>query len=131
VRREVGDNHDWGGNRTQIRFYNRGTNLHRLWDSDLIEVSGQTPDEWLAALVAMDTPQARIAASVGDVEDWASESLRAARRAYQGPVTGMRIRPGAKLGDAYVEASMPVVRERLYRAGIRLATLLNKVWPER
>jgi len=26
----VGDNHDKGGNRTQVRFYDRGTNMHRL-----------------------------------------------------------------------------------------------------
>jgi len=26
----VGDDHDKGGNRTQVRFYDRGTNMHRL-----------------------------------------------------------------------------------------------------
>jgi hypothetical protein len=38
----------------------------------------------------------------------------------------MRIRPGARLADAY----LPIVRRRLYQAGLRLATLLNVVWPE-
>ena len=28
----VGDNHDKGGNLTQVRFFDRGTNMHRLWD---------------------------------------------------------------------------------------------------
>jgi hypothetical protein len=31
----VGDNHEKGGNLTQVRFYDRGTNMHRLWDSDI------------------------------------------------------------------------------------------------
>ncbi len=33
----VGDNHNRGGNDTQIRFFDMGSNMHRLWDSDLIE----------------------------------------------------------------------------------------------
>ena len=28
----VGDNHDKGGNQTQVRFFDKGTNMHRLWD---------------------------------------------------------------------------------------------------
>ena len=33
----VGDNHDEGGNDTQVRFFDRGTNMHSLWDSGMIE----------------------------------------------------------------------------------------------
>ena len=33
----VGDNHDRGGNDTQVRFFDRGTNMHSLWDSGMIE----------------------------------------------------------------------------------------------
>ena len=29
----VGDNHDKGGNQTQVRFFDRGTNMHALWDT--------------------------------------------------------------------------------------------------
>ena len=37
----------------------------------------------------------------GAVEDWATESLLAARQAYQVPETGKRIKSGTKLGDSY------------------------------
>src|SRR5262249_19692614 len=30
----VGDNQDKGGNLTQVRFFDRGSDIHRLWDSD-------------------------------------------------------------------------------------------------
>jgi hypothetical protein len=73
----------------------------------------------------MDTPQARSAADVGDIEDWATESLLAAREAYQDPATGRRIKPGAKLGDDYQARSLPVAERRLYQAGARLAMVLN------
>ena len=29
----VGDNHDKGGNQTQVRWFDKGTNMHRVWDS--------------------------------------------------------------------------------------------------
>ena len=126
----VGDNHDKGGNRTQVRFYDRGTNMHALWDSQIIERVSKSEDFWLTDLAALDTPENRTEWMKGTVEDWATESLMAARRAYQVPETGLRLRPGQKLGDAYVEANLPVVRQRLYRSGVRLAKVLNECFPE-
>ncbi len=29
----VGDNHDRGGNDTQVRWFSRGSNMHRVWDT--------------------------------------------------------------------------------------------------
>jgi hypothetical protein len=126
----VGDNHDKGGNQTQVRFFDRGTNMHRLWDSDMIERVGHTEDFWLAELAALDTPEARAVAMRGTVEDWATESLLAARQAYQVPETGKRLKPGQKLGDAYLESNLPVVRRRLYQGGVRLAMVLNAAFAE-
>ena len=126
----VGDNHDKGGNQTQVRFYDRGTNMHRLWDSDIIKRAGHDEDFWMADLAILDTPENREGAMRGTVEDWATESLLAARAAYQVPETGKRMKPGQKLSHAYYNANLPVVRQRLYQASIRLATLLNEVFPE-
>jgi hypothetical protein len=61
----------------------------------------------------------------------ATESPLVARQAYQEPVTGKRIKPRAKLGDAYQEANLPLARRRLYQAGARLAMVLNGAFPER
>jgi hypothetical protein len=52
----VGDNHDRGGNRLQVRFFRRATNLHHVWDSLLIEHWSHDEDRWLAELVAIDRP---------------------------------------------------------------------------
>jgi hypothetical protein len=83
--------------------------MHRVWDSGIIERAGRVEDAWLADLNAMDRPEARAQALAGAVEDWATESLLAARVAYQDPTTGMRIRPGARLADAYRDAHLPTV----------------------
>jgi hypothetical protein len=126
----VGDNNDKGGNRTQVRFFDRGTNMHSLWDSGMIEYICNTEDYWLKDLAALDTPEARAAAMNGMIEDWATESLLAARQAYQVPETGKRLKSGQKLADAYLDANLPVARRRLYQASVRLAMVLNQAFAE-
>jgi hypothetical protein len=126
----VGDNNDKGGNRTQLRFFDRGTNMHTLWDSGMIEHVCDTEDFWLKDLTALDTPEARVAAMKGTIEDWATESLLAARQAYQVPETGKRLNSGQKLSDAYLDANLPVLRRRLYQASVRLAMVLNQAFAE-
>ncbi len=126
----VGDNHDKGGNKTQVRFFDNGTNMHRLWDSDMILHAGDTEDFWVADLGELDTPNKRNEAMKGTVEDWATESLLLAKAAYQVPETGKRLKSGQKLGDAYLNIHLPVARKRLYQASIRLAMVLNETFPE-
>ena len=125
----VGDNHDRGGNDTQVRWFDRGSNMHRVWDSDLIEWNTRSEDVWLAELAELDTDKNRAPWMGGTVEDWATESLLAARAAYLVPGTDVRIKPGQKLSREYYDAHLPVVRRRLCQAGVRLAMVLNEVWP--
>jgi nuclease S1 len=127
----VGENHDQGGNRHQVRFFDKGSNLHSVWDTGIIDHAGRGEEGWLADLVAMDTPEALGEAQKGSVEDWATESLLAARQAYQDPTTGQRMKPGANLGDDYQAANLPVAKRRLYQAGARLAWVLDEVFQER
>jgi len=103
--------------------------MHRLWDSDLIEWNTRSEDVWVTELAEVDTPEARAVAMKGKVEEWATESLMAARGAYLVPKTGQRIKTGEKLSREYFDANLPIVRRRLYRAWIRLAVVLNETWP--
>jgi nuclease S1 len=127
----VGDNHDKGGNQTQVRWYDRGSNMHRVWDGSIIERAGTTEDFWLNDLASLDTTENRTAWMSGTPEDWATESLLAAREAYQDPQTGKRIKSGTKLGDAYQAKYLPVARQRLAQAGMRLAMVLNEAFAEK
>ncbi len=126
----VGDNHDRGGNGTQVRFFARGSNMHAVWDTLMIEHASKSEAFWLTDVAALDTAENRAAWTKGSVEDWATESLLAARQAYQDPGTGRRLKPGQKLADAYYEQNRPVVRRRLMQAGWRLAMVLNEALGE-
>ena len=99
--------------------------MRRVWDSGVIERAGATLDFWLKDLAALNTPENCAARLKGRVKEWATESLPAARAAYQDPATEKRIKPGTKLGDAYDNADMPVARQRMAQAGLRLAWVLN------
>jgi nuclease S1 len=121
----VGDNGDKGGNPTQVRFFDRGTNMHTPWDTGMIERVSESEEVWLADLAPLDTPEARQEAMKGAVEDWATESLLAAREAYKIPGTGKRLRNGQRIGDEYLTIHLPVAQRRLTQAGSRLAWLLN------
>ncbi len=121
----VGENHDKGGNQLQVRFFDRGSNLHAVWDTGIITKAQPNEEKWVAELVATDTREALAEARKGTVEDWATESLLAAREAYQDPKTGQRIKPGARLGDEYQARNLPVAKRRLYQASARLALVLN------
>jgi hypothetical protein len=124
----VGDNHDKGGNLTQVRWFDRGSNMHRVWDTGIIERAGGTEDFWLAELAELDTVETRAAWMSRTVEDWATESLFLARAAYEIPGTDQRIKSGQKLGNEYQAKHLPVVRRRLCQAAMRLAMVLNEAF---
>lgn len=75
----VGDNKDKGGNQTQVRVFEQGSNMHRLWDCDMVERSG-SEEAWLTRVSFASSSEADAA---GSMEDRATESLLAARADYQ------------------------------------------------
>lgn len=107
----VGNNHDRRGNSTQVRFFQRGSNLHAVWDTGLIGPGGKSEKAWLELLDEMAGDKNREAWRRVTVEDWANESLATAKEAYLIPETRERIRSGDGLGEDYVEWNLPTARE--------------------
>ena len=130
----VGHRADRGGNDLQVQFFDQGSNLHRVWDSGLIEHSknDKTDAEFEANrfqdLATKITPELADQWSKGTVEDWANESLVAAKGAYLNPLTGKELPKGAKLGQPYYEVNLPVAELRVEQAGVRLAAVLNSIF---
>ena len=108
-----GDHSDRGGNDTQLVCSTEVPACIAQWDDDVTEQDTRSEDASVAELVGLDTPEARGIAMKGTVEDWATESLLTARVAYPVPGTNDRIKPGQKLGRAYFDANLPVVRRQL------------------
>jgi hypothetical protein len=126
----VGHRGDRGGNDLQLRFFNRGSNLHRIWDSELLEHEYEHEDVLFRRLEAATTQGLVELWAQGTVEDWANESLNEAWRAYRMPCTNVELQPGAKLGREYQEIHLPIARMRVHQAAVRLAAILNGVFQE-
>jgi hypothetical protein len=124
----VGDRNDRGGNDLQVRFFDKGTNLHRLWDDGIIEHHSTDEVKWIGEIESFATAEQIRQWSIGGVETWANESLSAARQAYCVPGTHSMLKPGAVLGQEYFDASLPFVRRRLAQAATRLTTMLNEIF---
>jgi len=122
----VGDRRDRGGNGLQVQFFrDENSNLHRVWDSGLLREGFRNERALSEALLDVARrPEARDWTK-GSAEDWANESLEAARQAYAVPGSRNQLQPGARLGREYQEANLPLAVERLAKAGLRLSEVLN------
>ncbi|WP_262071795.1 S1/P1 nuclease [Stenotrophomonas sp. Marseille-Q5258] len=115
----AGYGHDKGGNDFQVQFNNRGTNLHSLWDSGMLNALKLDDDQYLARLMALPAPKVDKRSKIDrDAVQWAQASCRIA------------IAPGVypdrrTLPTSYAATYRPVAERELRLAGERLAVLLN------
>lgn len=104
---------DFGGNDYQVRWHDRGTNLHRVWDSLMLDDAHLSAARYARTLMDESAP----VPSGGTPVQWAEESCRIARTVYP---------PTRTITQAYVVRERPVAEQRLRQAGARLAALLNR-----
>jgi hypothetical protein len=115
----VSDNGDRGGNAVEVSFFDRVTNLHKVWDGQLIDQAGLTEDQYLQRLQGKMASLDLSSFERGTVVDWAMEGHRlAVQHAYQLP-------PRSALTEPYEDANLPVVDLALIKAGVRLAKVLK------
>jgi hypothetical protein len=124
----VGDTGSRGGNLIQVRFYSVGSNLHRVWDLQIMERHTGNEQVWLWDFNFLSNPKMVTEWSKGTPEDWATETLQIAKEAYCLPGTTTVMKSGTKLGDDYCWMAMPIIQKQLAKAGIRLAWTLNEIF---
>ena len=124
----VGDNNDQGGNLLQVRFFGVGSNLHHVWDSQIMDRHTRNEKVWLWDFDFVANPKMVAEWSKGSPEDWATESLLIAREAYRIPGSNKVMRSGARLGNEYYRFALPIIRTQLAKAGIRIAFVLNTIF---
>jgi len=113
---------DRGGNDIQLQWFGRGTNLHRVWDSDIIESYQMTYYELGDELNRSTNKKERKAFQQGTIYDWVEESHVLATEIYSSAQVG------EKLGYSYSYKYNPVVFDRLRKGGFRLAKILNDIF---
>ncbi|XP_028767638.1 endonuclease 1-like [Neltuma alba] len=133
----VGFTSDEGGNTIALRWFRRKSNLHHVWDKEVIvtalkdyyekdlnllleDLEGNYTD----GIWSDDVPSWSHCDDLSKcVDRWAKESINiACKWAYKGVEAGMT------LADDYFNTRMPWVMKRIAQGGIRLAMILNQVF---
>lgn len=111
---------DRGGNKHQVQYFGRGSNLHSVWDTSLLESAHKWGyGEW-ADQIDIATPPAYLIS--GNPDTWGEETYEIAKEVYADTPSG------ADLSYDYVARWAPVIEGQLLKGGLRLATLLNSLW---
>lgn len=116
----AGRGEDRGGNTVQLQWHGEGSNLHQLWDSLLIR---DIEANWRRQAARLARRPSQIAAKPGDSAEWARESCAI--------VAATGFYPANSTPDerTYLERWQRTLDQRLSLAGLRLAALLNGLFP--
>ena len=113
---------DWGGNRIKVRWYSKKSNLHRVWDVNIVEKSGLRYPGSVAFITDFKTDPGAI-----NIKRWFEDSYTLTNdRAYLHP-DGVRIKNGDHLGEVYFNANKGLVIEQIALAAHRLALTINAI----
>lgn len=137
---------DQGGNLLTGTFFGAETELHGMWDTDMIvrrlvdaygnqtgpfvrDVERRLAGEWKedAARWAGCNPAA-LPASHRCTTAWANEGARLTCTVGETNTDGQHIEIGFALGEQYYDTALPVIERRIAQGGVRLANLLNRVF---
>jgi len=116
----VGYGVDRGGNTVQVTYLGHQSNLHRVWDSEIIESEKITTEDCLAFYKTMDKKEIDQNKKI-NVEDWMAEPRSLLGDVYNFPSDN-------NIDQAYIDKNKKIVEQQLVIAGIRLAAVLNQVF---
>ena len=117
----VGHASDLGGNRIDVKWFGKKTNIHSVWDSKMIDSYQMSYTELAENRDELSKVQVK-AIEDGDVLDWVYESRNLAEQLYKS------VEENDDLSYAYMYQWFPTVRLQLQKGGIRLAKILNEIY---
>ena len=117
----IGRAEDRGGNDIQIRWFDTGSNLHRLWDSDMIDHYGMSYTE-LADKLPVQKKRDLYELQSGNIYAWIEATQEITNELYDS------VEVGQELGYSYIYKYWPVVEQQLLIGGVRLAGILNNIF---
>lgn len=144
----VGNGLDRGGNTCKLVFFNLNTNLHKVWDEDMIDTSKLSFTEMASFVEQGLTEEKQKLIQSGDTNQWAKESKELRNGLYPAEVNPPTpLAPNAGEGKTYCAAVVPaeiqpkvsydytykymaILNRRLLEGGLRLAMVLNQVFAD-
>ena len=116
----VGNGQDLGGNKLKVEWFWEKSNLHRVWDSDMIDSQKFSYTEMATNLDKVSKDKIK-EWQASTVRDWARESMALRDQVYDLPHDN-------KINYEYRYKNWETLELRLTQAGIRLAGVLNDIY---
>ncbi|HAD96201.1 MAG TPA: S1/P1 Nuclease [Cryomorphaceae bacterium] len=116
----VGTGEDKGGNDVKVKWFYQSSNLHRVWDSEIIDSKQLSYTELAEAVDHASADQIKKWQS-GTVAEWAQEAITYREQVYETGDTD-------KMGYRYMYQNWDLLQDQLEKGGIRLAGLLNEIF---
>ncbi len=117
----VGRLEDKGGNDLQLQWFGKGSNLHKVWDANMINDYGMSYTELATSLPELDSKEKKVIQE-GSILDWVKESQEIATKLYGS------VAVGEKLAYRYSYTWWGTVENQLQKGGLRLAKVLNGIF---
>jgi hypothetical protein len=114
-----GNGTDRGGNDVKLSFMRKDSNLHRVWDSEMIDSRELSYTEWTQRLVRKISKEQAKVWAVADPQVWIAESIQIRDGIYP---------DNNELSWDYLYTNVPIAQQRMQMAGVRIAAYLNKVF---
>lgn len=117
----TGHAEDMGGNMIKVKWHKKDTNLHRVWDTNLIDATRMSYTEIAETMKRPPFIDVDKIGS-GNVISWYNETKKLSIDVYAS------VKPNENLSYAYSYKYYPIQKQRLNYAGIRLAKILNDIF---
>lgn len=109
---------DKGGNDFKVQWFYKDSNLHSVWDGEMIDSYGMSYSELTDNADVLNKNQVK-AIQKGTLIDWVNDTHELTRKVYA------TVKPNENLRYSYSYDHFESVRTQLQKAGIRLAKVLN------
>lgn len=116
----VGTGEDMGGNLVKVKWFWQNSNLHRVWDSEMID-SKQYSFTELADVVNHTNKEEVKQLQSNSIDIWYQEAMALRDQVYDYTESG-------NLGYEYSYKNWDTVKKQLMKGGIRLAGILNEIY---
>ena len=115
----VGRGEDRGGNEIKVKWFGKDTNLHRVWDSEMINTYMMSYSEFTDLLMRNFNSSS---VEMKSEEIWIDETQKLVIDVYA------NAKNGDSLGYDYIYENFDIVKSQLFIAGVRLAQTLNDIF---
>ncbi|HEU0064692.1 MAG TPA: S1/P1 nuclease [Flavisolibacter sp.] len=113
---------DMGGNDIKVSWFGVSSNLHRVWDSQLIDNQQLSYTEYTNAINHI-SKASRLLLQKQPLSQWIYDSYLISNKLHADIKT-----PDPKLSYLYVYQHLSIVNEQLLKGGIHLAAILNDIF---